>query len=156
MFCVKLHNFFSWVSIVDFTIVLTFFLINLEMIYGSITFNMEHTSDWIFLNSFPSLERLSFLFFAHRTLTQDLKDQKDTGELEAKISYFPNNCVNLYKPTKKRKILKKLRNNKNVLITKLDRGNGAVIVDRIIICLVCTRLWMISQIFEVTIWSYYM
>ena len=55
MFCVKLRNFYSWLSIVSFTLALTFFLIKLEMIYWSITFNVEHTSKLIFFNAFSSL-----------------------------------------------------------------------------------------------------
>ena len=79
---------------------------------------------------------LSTIFdFIHRTMTKNLKDQKDTGEVKAKISYLANTYVNSYKPTKnalqKHKILKKLRNNNNILITKPDKGNGVIIVYRI-------------------------
>ena len=66
--------------------------------------------------------------FIHRTMSKDLKDQKDTEEVKAKISYLANTYVNSYKPTKKtlwkHKILKKLRNNNNILITKPDKENG--------------------------------
>ena len=33
-------------------------------------------------------------------MSKHLKDQKDTGEVKAKISYFANTYVNSYKPTK--------------------------------------------------------
>ena len=73
--------------------------------------------------------------FIHRTMSKDSKDQKDTEEVKAKISYFANTYINSSKPTKKtlrkHKILRKLRNNNNILITKPDKENGVVIVDRI-------------------------
>ena len=43
---------------------------------------------------------LSTFDFIHRTMTRNLKDQKDTGEVKAKISYLVNTYVNSYKPTK--------------------------------------------------------
>ena len=68
-------------------------------------------------------------------MSKDLKDQKDTGGVKAKISYLAFTFVNSYEPTKsslrKHKIFKKLRNNNNILITKPGKGDGAVIVDRI-------------------------
>ena len=43
---------------------------------------------------------LSTFDFIHRTMSKNLKDQKDTGEVKVKILYFANNYVNSYKPTK--------------------------------------------------------
>ena len=78
---------------------------------------------------------LSTFDFIHRTMSKNLKDQKDTGEVKSKTSYLANIYVNTYKPTEnvlqKHKIFKKLRNNNNILITKPDKGNGVVTVDRI-------------------------
>ena len=68
-------------------------------------------------------------------MSKDLKDQKDTGEVNAKISYLTNTYVNSYKQAKNalriHKILKKLRNNNNILVIKTDKGDGVVIIDRI-------------------------
>ena len=69
-------------------------------------------------------------------MSKDLKHEKDAGEVKAKISYLANNYVNTYKPSKntlrKHKIIKILRNNKDILITKPDKGNGVIIVNRAI------------------------
>ena len=54
-------------------------------------------------------------------MNKDLKYNRDAGEVKAKLSYLANSYVNLYKPTKnvlrKYKVLNKLRNNKDILIT---------------------------------------
>ena len=72
--------------------------------------------------------------FIHRAMNKDLKYNRDAGEVKAKLSYLANSYVNLYKPTKnvlrKYKVLNKLRNNKDILITRPDKGNGVVILDR--------------------------
>ena len=52
------------------------------------------------------------------------------------MSYLANNYVNQYKPSKnslrKHKIIKKIRDNKDILITKPDKDNGVIIVNRAI------------------------
>ena len=67
-------------------------------------------------------------------MSKDLKHEKD--EVKAKMFYLANNYVNTYKPSKntfrKHKIIKILRNNKNILITKSDKGNVVIIVNRAI------------------------
>ena len=69
-------------------------------------------------------------------MSKDLKHEKDAGEVKAKMCYLTNNYVNVYKPSKntlcKHKIIKKPRNNKDILITKPDKGNGVIIVNRTI------------------------
>ena len=93
---------------------------------------LKHSIEPNFINKTDILSSLDFI---HQTMSKDLKDQKDTGEVKAKISYLANTYVNSYKPTKKtlrkHKILKKLRNNNNILITKPGKENGVAIVDRI-------------------------
>ena len=46
-------------------------------------------------------------------MSKDLKNEKDAGEVKAKMSYLANNYVNAYKPSKnalrKHKMMKKLR-----------------------------------------------
>ena len=65
-----------------------------------------------------------------------MKHEKDAGKVKAKMSYLANSYVNTYKPSKntlrKRKIIKKLTNNKDKLITKPDRSNGVIMVNRAI------------------------
>ena len=67
-------------------------------------------------------------------MNKDLKDNRDKGEVKTKLSCLPNSYVNSYKPTKKvlrkYRVLNKLRNNKGILITRPDKGNGVVILDR--------------------------
>ena len=54
--------------------------------------------------------------------------------MKAKLSSLANSYVNSYKPTKnilrKYRVLNKLRNNKDILITRPDKGNEVVILDR--------------------------
>ena len=95
-------------------------------------YGLKHSIEPSFMNKMNILSTFDFI---HWTMSKDLKDQKDTGEVKAKISYLVNTYVNSYKPTKnalrKHKILKKLRNNNNILITKPDKGDGVIIVDRV-------------------------
>ena len=95
-------------------------------------YGLKHTIEPSFINK-PDI--LSTFGFIHQTMAKDLKDQKDTGEVRAKITYLANIYVNSYNQTKttlwKQKILKKLRYKSNILITKADKGNGVVIVDSI-------------------------
>ena len=72
---------------------------------------------------------LSTFDFIHRAMNKDLRDNRDAGEVKAKLSYLANSYVNSYKPTKKvlrkYRVLNKLRKNK-----RNDKRNGVVIVDR--------------------------
>ena len=55
-------------------------------------------------------------------MSKDLKHEKDAGEVKAKISYLANNYVSTCKPSenalRKHRIIKKLRDNKDIVITK--------------------------------------
>ena len=72
--------------------------------------------------------------FIHRVMKNDLKDKKHYGELKTKMSHLANSYVNAYKPTKnslkKDKFLKRLRENKDIVILRPDKGCGTVILDR--------------------------
>ena len=72
--------------------------------------------------------------FIHRSMSKNLKYEKDAGEVKAKMSCLANNYVNAYKPSKNTlctyKIIKTLRNNKDILITKPDKDTGVIIVNR--------------------------
>ena len=94
-------------------------------------YGLRYSIEQKFINKTDVLSTFDFI---RRTMSKDLKDQKNIGEVKTKISYLANTYVNSYKPTKnalrKHKTLNKLRNN-NILITKPDKRNGVVIVDRI-------------------------
>ena len=70
----------------------------------------------------------------HRSLSRDLKDERNPGELKAMISNLANVYWSSNKPTqntlRKHGILKKLRTSKDVVIVKPYKGSGVVILDR--------------------------
>ena len=67
-------------------------------------------------------------------MTKDLRDEKQSGEVKTKISNLAHCYVNSYKPTlhalKKHRILKRLANNKDIVILRPDKGSGTVILNR--------------------------
>ena len=67
-------------------------------------------------------------------LTSDLKDGVDRNSVKVDLAYLANNYTSSYRPSKaalkKHSILKKLKNNKNIIITRPDKGNGVVIMNR--------------------------
>ena len=77
---------------------------------------------------------LTIFDFIHRARINDLKDKKYSGELKAKMLHLANSYVNACKLTKnslkKHKILKRLRESKDIVILKADKGCGTVILDR--------------------------
>ena len=72
--------------------------------------------------------------FIYRAMTNNLKDKKHSGELKTMMSHLANSYVNAYEPTKnslkKHKVLKRLRENKNIVILRPDKGCGTVILNR--------------------------
>ena len=65
-------------------------------------------------------------------MTKDLRDEKQSGEVKTKISNLAHCYVNSYKPTlhalKKHRILKRLANNKDIVILHPDKGSATVIL----------------------------
>ena len=96
-------------------------------------YGLKHFTEPLHINKTDVLTTFDFI---HRSMSKDLKHEKDVGEAKAKKSYLANNNVNTYKPLKntlcEHKIIKILRNNKDILITKPDKGNGVIIVNRAI------------------------
>ena len=94
-------------------------------------FGIKHSIEPLRINKTDVLTTFDFI---HRAMIKDLQDVKEVGEVKAKMSYLANTYVNSYRPSKnalhKHKILKKLRNNNEILITKPEKGNGVIIVDR--------------------------
>ena len=72
--------------------------------------------------------------FILRTMTEDLENEKQRGELKAKLSNLANTYVKNYKPSKyavrKHGILKRLLKNNNIAILRPDKGNGTLIMVR--------------------------
>ena len=77
---------------------------------------------------------LTTIDFIHRAMTKDLRDEKQSGEVKTKISNLAHSYVNCYKPTlhalKKHGILKRLANNKNIVILCRDKGGVTIILNR--------------------------
>ena len=64
----------------------------------------------------------------------NLKDKEKTGETVSQLSHLANLYYSYYKPSvgtlKKHGILKRLRNNQEIVILRPDKGNGIVIMNR--------------------------
>ena len=67
-------------------------------------------------------------------LISNLKDKEKTGETVSQLSHLANLYYSYYKPSvgilKKHGILKRLRNNQEIVILRPDKGNGIVIMNR--------------------------
>ena len=67
-------------------------------------------------------------------MTNDLKHNEQGGEVKTQLSYLASSYINNYKPNKstivKHKILKNLRKKQDIIITKPDKGNGVVTLNR--------------------------
>ena len=63
-----------------------------------------------------------------------LKSEETKNQIKANIFYLANSYFYNYKPSPsiipQRRVLQNLRKNKDIVITKPDKGNGVVILDR--------------------------
>ena len=70
----------------------------------------------------------------HRFLREDLKNDADKPTLKAQLSHLANSYVHNYQPSRstivKHRILKKLRNDKEIVILRPDKGSGVVVLNR--------------------------
>ena len=70
----------------------------------------------------------------HRAMKNDLKKDGSTAELKAQLSFMANTYVGKYKISKKTseqyKVLKKLQQNSDIIITRPDKGNGVVFLNK--------------------------
>ena len=77
---------------------------------------------------------LTTFYFLLRTMTKDLKNEKQSGELKGKLTNLANTYVNNYKSSKyamkKHGIFKRLRQNNNIVILRPDKSDGTVVMDR--------------------------
>ena len=69
----------------------------------------------------------------HRSFINNLKSKKTKSQIKAHLSYLANSYFYNYKPSprilRQHWVLRNLRKNKDI-ITKPDKGNGVVILDR--------------------------
>ena len=68
-------------------------------------------------------------------MANDVKNSSNVDSLKVQLSYLANTYYCKYKPTKstlkKHSILKKLKNNNEIIITHPDKGEGVVILNKI-------------------------
>ena len=98
---------------------------------SSIKYGLKDPIESMFIST---TDVLTIFHFVHRAMKKDLKDNRDAGGVKAKLSYLVNSYTNSYKPTKKvlrkYRVLNKLRSNEDISLTKPDKGNGVVIINR--------------------------
>ena len=79
---------------------------------------------------FTSFEMLNRIF------KEDLNNSSDASRVKAELSHLCNAYYYNYSPSattlKKHRILKRLKSNSNIVIMKPDKGNGVVILDRVV------------------------
>ena len=70
----------------------------------------------------------------HRSFINNLKSEETKSQMKAHLSYLGNSFFYNYKPfpciLHQHCVLQNLRKNKDIVITKPDKGNGVVILDR--------------------------
>ena len=70
----------------------------------------------------------------HRSFLNNLKSEKTKSQIKAHLSYLANYYFYNYKPSprilRQHRVLRNLRKNKDIVITKPDKGNGVLILDR--------------------------
>ena len=70
----------------------------------------------------------------YRSYLNNLKPEKTKSQIKAHLSYLANSYFYNYKPSprilRQYRVLQNLRKNKDIVITKPDKGNGVIILDR--------------------------
>ena len=70
----------------------------------------------------------------HRSFLNNLKSEETKSQIKAHLSYLANSYFYNYKPSprilRQHRVLRNLRKNKDIVVTKPDKGNGLVILDR--------------------------
>ena len=70
----------------------------------------------------------------HRSFLDNLKSEETKSQIKAHLSYLANSYFYNYKLSprilRQHGFLRNLRKNKDIVITKPDKGNGVVILDR--------------------------
>ena len=87
----------------------------------------------------PDKIRISEIFTTfekiHHSFLNNLKSEETKSQIKAHLSYLANSYFYNYKPSPPRilrqdRVLRNLRKNKDIVITKPDKGNGVVILDQ--------------------------
>ena len=86
----------------------------------------------------PHKIRISEIFTTfekiHRSFINNLKSDETKNQIKAHLSYLANSYFYNYKPSprilRQHRVLRNLRKNKDIVITKPNKGNGVVILDR--------------------------
>ena len=67
----------------------------------------------------------------HRSFLNNLKSEETKSQIKAHLSYLANSYFYNYKPSprilRQHRVLRNLRKNKDIVITKPNKGNGVVI-----------------------------
>ena len=83
---------------------------------------------YILTNSITSFEKI------HRSFLNNLKSEETKSQIRAHLSYLANSYFYNYKPSprilRQHRDLGNLRKNKDIVITKPDKGNGVVILHQ--------------------------
>ena len=70
----------------------------------------------------------------NRSILNNRKSEEIKSQIKAHLSYLANSYFYNYKPSprilRQHRVLRNLRKNKDIVITKPDKGNGVVILDR--------------------------
>ena len=91
-----------------------------------------------FYHSFqPDKIRASEIFTTfekiHLSVVNNLKSEERKSQIKAHLLYLANSYFYNYKPSprilRQHRVLRNLRKNKDIVITKPDKGNGVVILD---------------------------
>ena len=78
----------------------------------------------------------TFTFFEkiHRSFINSRKSEVTKSQIKAHLSYLANSYIYNSRPSprilRQHRVLRNLRKNKDIVITKPDKGNGVVILDR--------------------------
>ena len=69
----------------------------------------------------------------HRSFLNNLKSEETKSQIKAHLSYLANSYFYNYKPSPRilhqHRVLRNLKKNKDIVITKPDKRNGVVILD---------------------------
>ena len=70
----------------------------------------------------------------HRSFLNNLKSEETKSQIKTHLSYLANSYFYNYKPSprilRQHCVLRNLRKNKDIVITKPNKGNGVVILDQ--------------------------
>ena len=93
----------------------------------SLYFSIQRDNIWK-CEIFTTFEKI------HRSFLNNLKSEETKSQIKAHLSYLANSYFYNYKSSarilRQYSVLPNVRKNKDIVITKLDKGNRAVILDR--------------------------